>query len=206
MSSVSPVTGAVSEVDAAAVEAAGVETAAVDAVAVDAAAVESAGGEVVKVKTRSKAKLKPSEALEIQLEHARWRHFGWMMFGAIAGTLLIWKLGIVGKMLGVVLAIIAGLAAYNFVRTLLNAAGRILIDGDSISLPLGLCRGKHHSDELDNIKHAYFLRRAVPWTRAGPVLVIETGDRSFTYPRDWFASESDQRRIARRVNTHLGRA
>lgn len=156
-------------------------------------------------KGKGKAKSSPSERLEVQLEHSRWRHFGWMMFGTLSGALLIWKLGTVGKMLGFVLVVIAGFAAYNFFRTLLNAAGSIQITADNITLPLGLCRGKEHNDELDNVKHAYFLRRAVPWTRAGPVLVIETGERSFTYPRDWFASESDQRRIARRVNDHLGR-
>jgi len=28
---------------------------------------------------------------------------------------------------------------------------------------------------MDEVEHAFFLRRAVPWTRAGPVLVIEAG-------------------------------
>jgi len=27
------------------------------------------------------------------------------------------------------------------------------------------------------------------------VLVVEAGERAFVYPRDWFGSESDQRRI-----------
>jgi hypothetical protein len=40
----------------------------------------------------------------------------------------------------------------------------------------------------------------VPWTRAAPVLVIESKDRAFTYPRDWFITEADQRRIVRELH------
>ena len=41
----------------------------------------------------------------------------------------------------------------------------------------------------------YFLRRSVPWNRAAPVLVVELGERRSLFPRDWFASEADQRHV-----------
>jgi hypothetical protein len=41
----------------------------------------------------------------------------------------------------------------------------------------------------------YFLRRSVPWNRSAPVLVIELGPKAMAFPRDWFASEADQRHI-----------
>ena len=41
----------------------------------------------------------------------------------------------------------------------------------------------------------YFLRRSVPWNRSAPVLVVELGPKAMAFPRDWFASEADQRRI-----------
>jgi hypothetical protein len=37
-------------------------------------------------------------------------------------------------------------------------------------------------------------------------LVIETSDERFVYPRDWFASDSDQRRVAHALGRRLGRA
>jgi len=40
----------------------------------------------------------------------------------------------------------------------------------------------------------------VPWTRAAPVLVVEAGGKPFTFPRDWFLTEADQRRIVRELH------
>ena len=56
-----------------------------------------------------------------------------------------------------------------------------------------------------DVTHAFFLRRAVPWTQAGPILIVEVGEAIFSYPRDWFASESEQRRILEAINRRLGR-
>jgi hypothetical protein len=148
---------------------------------------------------------RPSEAVEVHLEHARWRHFGWMMFGLVAGVLLVWIFGIVAKVLGLVFLLIAAIAGYGFVRTLLHPPGRIVVGDGKVTLPAGLCRGVEHRYDLDQVRHAFFLRRAVPWTRASPVLVIEVGERAFSYPRDWFVSERNQRRVAEAINGHLGR-
>jgi hypothetical protein len=104
-----------------------------------------------------------------------------------------------------VFLVIAGFATHNFVRTLLREPGVIKVGRDRLVLPSGLCRGTPKEYPFDEVHHAFFLRRAVPWTRAGPVLVVEAGEAVFTYPRDWFASESDQRRVMEGINRHLGR-
>jgi hypothetical protein len=93
----------------------------------------------------------------------------------------------------------------SFAMTLVNGAGRIVVGDDQVVLPRGLCRGEPVTLALDAVRHAYFLRRAVPWTRAGPLLVVETVDRVFTYPRDWFASDVDQQQVAATLNRRLGR-
>jgi hypothetical protein len=168
----------------------------------------SAETEVAKAKAAGREhgkEAKPSEAVEVHLEHARWRHFGWMMFGLVAGVLLVWIFGIVAKVLGIVFLLIAAVAGYGFVRTLLHPPGRIVVGDGKVTLPAGLCRGVEHRYDLDQVRHAFFLRRAVPWTRASPVLVIEVAERAFSYPRDWFVSERNQRRVAEAINGHLGR-
>jgi hypothetical protein len=35
------------------------------------------------------------------------------------------------------------------------------------------------------------------------VLVVELGARALTYPRDWFASEADQRQVIHALRRHL---
>ena len=135
------------------------------------------------------------DRLEIGLEHMRWRHFGWAVFGLIVGTLLIWKMGTVAQWLGVGLIGLGIWAAINFARTLLFEAGSIVVDGKRVVLPRGVCRGAPVELDRAAIAHAYLLRRAVPWTRAAPVLVIEAGDHAYLFPRDWFATEADQRRV-----------
>jgi hypothetical protein len=46
-----------------------------------------------------------------------------------------------------------------------------------------------------DITAVYFLRRSVPWNHAAPVLIIELGAKAMAFPRDWFASEADQRHV-----------
>lgn len=161
-----------------------------------------------RVDKRAKAVKKGSADtdVEVSLEHARWRHVGWIAFGVVAGIALMWKLGSVSKAVGVFLLLIAAFNARSFAMTLMNLPGTIRIQGDTVVLPRGLCRGRPTELAFDAITHAFFLRRAVPWTRTGPILVIETADDVFTYPREWFASDSDQRRVATAINRRLGRA
>ncbi len=138
------------------------------------------------------------------LEHGRWRHFGWSAVGGALGVFLVWKLGTVGKGLGVILLLLAVVNLVRFARTLLRPAGSIAVSEESVRLPEGLCGARAHTIEYGGIRHAFFLRRAVPWTRTGPILVIETVRGVFTYPRDWFTSDSDQRRIAHAIHRRLG--
>ena len=130
----------------------------------------------------------------------RYRHLAWMGFGVVTGALLIWKLGTVGQWVGVGLIVIGLVAAYSFARTLLFPPGTIRVGSEGVELPRGLCKGPPATFRHGDVAHAYLLRRAVPWTRAAPVLVIEAGGKAFTYPRDWFATEADQRRIVRELH------
>lgn len=154
---------------------------------------------------RSAAARSDSEGeFQIHLEHGRWRHFGWLAVGGALGVFLVWKLGTVGKGFGVVLLLLGAVNLVRFARTLMRAAGAIAVGPDGVVLPSGLCSGQSHTIGYGGIRHAFFLRRAVPWTRTGPILIIETERGTFSYPRDWFTSDSDQRRIATAIHRRLG--
>src|SRR5262245_26844737 len=103
--------------------------------------------------------------LEIGLEHTRWRHFAWAVFGLIGGALLIWRMGTVAQWLGVILIGLGVAASWSFARTLIFEAGAIVVDGRRVLLPRGVCRGRPVEVERAKVAHAYLLRRAVPWTR-----------------------------------------
>jgi hypothetical protein len=144
--------------------------------------------------------LAPGQTLRIPLEHMRYRHLAWMSFGLVTGLLLIVKLGTVGQWLGVVLIGVGAYAGYSFARTILFPPGTIVVSTAAVELPRGLCKGPESRFEPAQISHVYLLRRAVPWTRAAPVLVIEADGKAYTYPRDWFLTEADQRRIVRELH------
>lgn len=148
----------------------------------------------------------PAGPIDVPLAHARWHHFGWLVFGLIAGLLLVLELGTVGRFVGVVLLALALRHAIGFVRTLLYPAGTISVRDDQVILPRGLCRGKPATFPMEQVRHAFVLRRAVPWTQTGPLLVIEAGDRAFSYPRDWFLADADQQRIVRAVHHYAAQA
>jgi hypothetical protein len=133
--------------------------------------------------------------LEIELEISRSRSIGWTIFGLVFGALLIWKLGTVGKWAGIALVVMGAYHAWKLVQTFLHAPGTIIVSEHEVSLPRGLCMAKPVVVKPEEVTAVYFLRRSVPWNHASPVLVIEMGPRAMTFPRDWFASESDQRHI-----------
>lgn len=143
------------------------------------------------------------DRFQVAFEHGRWRHFGWLVAGLLAGGFLLVKLGTVGKAVGVALILIGILNGVRFARTLMHPAGSIEVDEEGVALPDGLCRKGSCRVGYGGIRHAFFLRRSVPWTLTGPVLVIETEDRVFRYPRDWFTSDSDQRRVAHAIHRRL---
>jgi hypothetical protein len=152
----------------------------------------------------AKSERQVARSIEVPLVHARWRHLGWALFGLIAGLLLVLKLGAVGQVIGAILLAVALRQSYLFGRTLLYDSGSIVVEPEQVVLPRGLCRGKPVTVPIAEVKHAFFLRRAVPWTRTAPLLIIEAGGRVHVYPRDWFLSEGDQVRIVRTIRHHLG--
>ena len=78
---------------------------------------------------------------------------------------------------------------------LTNPPGTIVVSDKRVVLPRGLSLGKPIEVKPADISAVYFLRRSVPWNRSAPVLVVEVGTHAMAFPRDWFASEADQRHV-----------
>ncbi len=141
--------------------------------------------------------------IEVVLEHGRSRHIGWIVFCGVVGVIMVLKLGALGQGLGGILLVIGLLQTLSAIRTLQHKPGTFKVSQSDISLPTGLCKGEQLTISEEQLEHAFFLRRAVPWSKAGPILVIEAAGKAYTYPRDWFASDSDQRRVAMALNHRL---
>jgi hypothetical protein len=154
---------------------------------------------------RGKARADADHDLVIGMDDGRVRHGGWAVGGILIGGFLIAVLGVVGKGLGVLLLAIGAWNLRGLIRALRHPAGTFRITRDEAVIPAGLCRPDPLTLPLDQVRHAYLVRRAVPWLVTGPVLVVETGDRRLVYPRDWFVADADQRRIAHALNHGLGR-
>jgi hypothetical protein len=133
--------------------------------------------------------------VEIELEVSRQRTIGWTVFGLIVGLLLIWKLGTVGVWVGIVLVVIGAYRAWQLAQTYMHPPGTIVVTDREVTLPRGLCLPRPVKVKPAEVTAVYFLRRSVPWNRSAPVLVIELGPKAMAYPRDWFASEADQRHV-----------
>ena len=117
------------------------------------------------------------------------------VFGLVVGSLLIWKLGTVGVWVGVVLVVVGLFRAWELAQTFLYPPGTIEVTESQVVLPRGLCMPRPVKVAPADVTAVYFLRRSVPWNKSAPVLVVELGDRAMAYPRDWFASEADQRHV-----------
>jgi hypothetical protein len=136
-----------------------------------------------------------SSRIEIELEMSRQRSIGWAIFGVIVGGLLVWKLGTVGVWVGVVLLAMGAYHAWNLVQTLRHPPGTIIVSDREVVLPRGLCMPRPVVVNRQDVTAVYFLRRSVPWNHAAPVLIVELGPKAMVFPRDWFASEADQRHV-----------
>jgi hypothetical protein len=134
-------------------------------------------------------------AIAVELEVSRRRSAAWTIFGLVVGGLLIWKLGTVGVWGGVALVATGLYHAWNLIQTFLYPPGTITISDREVSLPRGLCMPRPVVAKPQDVTAVYFLRRSVPWNHAAPVLIIELGEEAMAFPRDWFASEADQRHI-----------
>lgn len=147
------------------------------------------------METKASAKVGSAESTTVYLASDRTRRMSWMLGGCVLGALLVLKFGTVAAAIGALLLAIGLYHSWFFVQTLLREPGKVVVDGRTVLLPTGLCAGEPEKVAASELGAAYFLRHAVPWNRSAPVLVIEAGTRAFLYPRDWFTSESEQRRI-----------
>ena len=136
-----------------------------------------------------------STTVEIDLEVSRNRSISWTVFGIIVGILLVLRLGTVGQWVGVVLIGMGVWHAWQLVQSFLYPPGTIVVKDGEVSLPRGLCVPRPVVVKPTEVTAVYFLRRSVPWNRSAPVLVVEIGPRALAFPRDWFASEADQRHV-----------
>ncbi len=141
-------------------------------------------------------------SVEIELEVTRQRQAMWAIGGTIGGLLLVLKLGTVGVWAGYVLIVLGLFRAYQLVQTFLVPPGTIRVTDAEVVLPRGLHRTKPIKVPASDVTAAYFLRRSVPFNRSAPLLVIELGERAMAFPRDWFASESDQRKVLNALLSH----
>ena len=136
-----------------------------------------------------------ASTVEIELEVSRQRTAVWAVFGTIIGVLLIWKLGTVGVWCGIALVVIGAFRAFQLVQSFVNPPGTIVVTEYEVILPRGLSMSKPVKVAPKDVTAVYFLRRSVPWNRSAPVLIVELGARAMAFPRDWFASEADQRHV-----------
>jgi hypothetical protein len=144
---------------------------------------------------REDPKRAPLETVEIELEVSRQRWITWTVGGILGGALLIWKLGTVGVWVGYVLIALGLYRGYQLAMSFLHPPGKFVISEHKVTLPRGVHRPRPLVLEPSAITASYFLRRSVPWNRSAPVLVVELGDKALAFPRDWFASEADQRHV-----------
>jgi hypothetical protein len=143
------------------------------------------------------------DSVSIDLEASRQRQISWAVGGTLIGALLVLKMGTVAVWGGYVLIAIGLFRAYELVRSFRNPAGTILVSDREVVLPRGLHDAKPLKVATSEITAVYFLRRSVPWNRSSPVLVVELGERALAFPRDWFASEADQRHVVHALLAHL---
>ena len=124
------------------------------------------------------------------------------MFGILLGILCVLKLGTVGVWGGYVLIAIGLYRGFQLVQSYRNPPGTIRVSPNEVVLPRGLHLSRPVVVPPAQITAVYFLRRSVPWNRHAPVLVVEIGKRALAFPRDWFASEADQRNIVHALVDH----
>lgn len=114
--------------------------------------------------------------------------------GALGLALVLW-FATVAQWVGAVLLLIGALVAGFGAAAAMFPPGKVEIGPRTVILPRRVSRPRPLSYPRAAVSSAYFLRSSTPWFRASPVLVIEAEGRAHVLPRDWFASEADQRRI-----------
>jgi hypothetical protein len=146
----------------------------------------------------------PGGPVVVPLASGRVRHLVWAWLGLGIGGLFVWMLGPVGQVIGAGALVLGVLAARAFGRTLLHQPGAIELGTDTLVLPDAPCTPGVTRLALSDVHHAYLLRRSAPFLSSAPVLVVETKVGAFSYPRDWFDTDADQRRLAAHINRRVG--
>ncbi|HEY4243771.1 MAG TPA: hypothetical protein VGM88_28355 [Kofleriaceae bacterium] len=146
-------------------------------------------------KSVEKSPLGRAGRLAIELEVNKQRSIGWVLFGSVLAVLMLWKLGTVAHWAAYGLILYVAWHLYLLSQMLMHAPGTIIVTRDSVELPRGLCMSNPKKLTPKDVTAVYFLRRSVPWNKSAPVLVVELGDEAIAFPREWFASEADQRQV-----------
>jgi hypothetical protein len=145
------------------------------------------------------------DTTEIELEVSRQRVIAWAIGGTIGGVLMILKLGTVGVWAGYAVLAWGIVRAVQLALTIIYPPGTIKVTRSEVVLP----RAPHRPNPIKvapkDVTAVYFLRRSVPWNKSSPVLVVELGDKAMAYPRDWFASEADQRHVVHALLAQRGK-
>ncbi len=84
---------------------------------------------------------------------------------------------------------------YQLALTFMYPPGTIVVSEKRVVIPRRIHRPNPFEVAPSAVTAVYFLRRSVPLYHAAPVLVVELGERAILFPRDWFASEADQRHV-----------
>ncbi len=153
--------------------------------------------------TRSAPGDAPGGAVEVELESSRQRLISWTVFGIVFGAVLVWKLGTVAVWAGWVLIALGLFRGYQLVLSLIYPPGTIVVSDERVVLPRRIHRPNPVEVPRAEVTAVYFLRRSVPLYHAAPVLVVELGARALLFPRDWFATEADQRHVVHALLHHL---
>ncbi|MBP9084858.1 MAG: hypothetical protein KBG15_02025 [Kofleriaceae bacterium] len=154
-----------------------------------------AGASASNATESSGSNAKSRDVVKVDFEVYRGGWIGWLVVGAVLGGLMFVKLGTLGQYLGGILMVLAVWNGFKLTMSLLHKPGTIEVNPERVVLPRGLCRGNPLVLAPGDVTAAYFLRNSVPWNRSAPLLIIEANQVAHAYPRDWFASEADQRRI-----------
>ena len=116
----------------------------------------------------------------------------WVLISIVIGVLCISKLGIVAQWVGVALVLWGAYGGVQCLNALRNKPSRFVLSGDTVRLPTGIANGATVELSMESVNHVYLRRRSTPPFTSSPLLVVETENKAFTYPRDWFANEADQ--------------
>jgi hypothetical protein len=129
----------------------------------------------------------------------------WAIGGTIGGILMILKLGTVGVWAGIAVLVWGVVRAVQLALTIIHPPGTIKVTSTEVVLPRGIHRPHPLTVTPSDVTAVYFLRRSVPWNKSSPVLIVELGDKAMAYPRDWFASEADQRHVVHALLAQRGK-